>query len=184
MTDPQSSQEHNPMGRPIRKDEPEQKLWEGTYSVRDMYTTFMLLGILSVVAIVAAVLVASELMPTLLYVIGGIVLVWLFFLARLGWRRLSVKYELTNQRFIHEEGVLRRVTNRIEVIDITDVTFEQTIFDRMFNVGTLHLLSSDRTHPDLRLYGIENVREVAHMMDTARRKERLRRGLHIDSGIG
>jgi uncharacterized membrane protein YdbT with pleckstrin-like domain len=149
-----------------------------------MYSTFMLLGILSVAAIVVAVLFAPALMPTLLYVLGGVALVWIFFLARLGWRRMSVKYELTNQRFIHEEGVLRRVTDRIEVIDISDVTFEQTLFDRMFNVGTLRIVSSDRSHPELRLVGIENVREVAHMMDAARRKERLRRGLHIDTGIG
>ncbi|MEX0791785.1 MAG: PH domain-containing protein [Pirellulaceae bacterium] len=182
MPEPQSQKPSNPLGGPVRKDEPEQQLWQGTYSVKDMYGTFLMLAILSIVAIVVAVIFATVLMPVLLFVIAGIAVVWLFFFVRLGWKRLSVKYELTTQRFIHEEGVLRRITDRMEVIDIQDVTFEQGILDRMFGVGTLCITSTDRSHAILRLNGIENVREVAHMMDKARRNERLRRGLHIDTG--
>lgn len=182
MPEPQRDKSAPPLSRPVRKDEPEQQLWEGSYSVKDMYGTFLVLAILSIAAIVVCVIFAPVLMPAILFVFAGIVVVWLFFLARLGWKRISVKYELTTQRFVHEEGVLRRITERMEVIDIQDVTFEQGILDRMFGVGTLCITSSDRSHPILRLDGIENVREVAHMMDKARRDERLRRGLHIDAG--
>jgi hypothetical protein len=51
----------------------------------------------------------------------------------------------------------------------------------MCNVGTIHVSSSDRTHPVLHVAGVYNVKEVASMMDDARRTERIRRGLHIEA---
>jgi uncharacterized membrane protein YdbT with pleckstrin-like domain len=99
----------------------------------------------------------------------------------LAYRKLTVKYQLTTQRFIHEKGLLKRVTDRIEVIDIDDVSVEQRLIERMVGVGTIKLISSDRSHPVLMLRGIEKVREVAATIDDLRRKERRRRGLHIES---
>jgi hypothetical protein len=87
---------------------------------------------------------------------------------------------LTSQRFVHQSGIIRRVTDRIEVIDFDDITFVQGIVDRMTNVGTISIVSGDPTDPRLVLQGIENVAHVAHLMDDARRAERRRRGLHID----
>ena len=97
------------------------------------------------------------------------------------YRKLNVRYQLTTQRFIHRSGILTRVSNRIEVIDIDDVTYHQGLIERMFNVGSVQLVSSDRTHPELWLRGIDNVKEVADQIDDLRRKERRRRGLHIES---
>jgi hypothetical protein len=51
----------------------------------------------------------------------------------------------------------------------------------VLGVGTIRITSSDRTHPQLVLRGIESVREVSGLIDSARRKERVRRGLHIES---
>jgi hypothetical protein len=73
------------------------------------------------------------------------------------------------------------VTDRIEVIDVDDVSCEQGIVERMLGVGTIRIQSSDRTHPELSLLGIENVRQVAELIDDTRRKERQRRGLHIEA---
>ncbi len=62
-----------------------------------------------------------------------------------------------------------------------DVTFVQGIIQRMLSVGTIRVSSSDRTHPELVLLGIDNVEKVADLIDDARRKERRRRGLHIEA---
>jgi membrane protein YdbS with pleckstrin-like domain len=99
----------------------------------------------------------------------------------LAYRRLSVRYRLTSSRFFHEQGILRHVTDRIEVIDMDDISYEQSLLQRMMGVGTIRITSSDRTHPVLDIRGIENVREVSSLMDDARRDERRRRGLHIES---
>ena len=97
------------------------------------------------------------------------------------YRRLSIRYRLTSQRFFHEKGILRHVTDRIEMIDMDDISFDQTILQRIVKVGTIHISSSDRSHPILDIHGIENVKEVFSKMDQARRNERIRRGLHIES---
>ena len=92
---------------------------------------------------------------------------------------MSVHYLLTTQRFIHESGVLRRLNNRIEVLNIDDITFEQGPFERLTGVGTIRILSHDRSDPDLVLRGIEHVSEVARLLDDARGGRR-RRGLHVE----
>jgi membrane protein YdbS with pleckstrin-like domain len=105
---------------------------------------------------------------------------WLYCFLLLCYRRMSVRYLLTTQRFVHESGILRRVTDRIEVIDIDDITFEQGPLERLVGVGTIRVSSRDRSHPQLELPGIENVKDVSERFDNARRAERRRRGLHIE----
>ena len=111
----------------------------------------------------------------------AIVLSWIVPLGILAFRKFNVGYRLTSQRFFHERGILRRVTDRIEVIDMDDITFTQGILERMLAVGTIQVVSSDRTHPELWIRGIDDVQRVAGLIDDARRKERLRRGLHIEA---
>ena len=95
--------------------------------------------------------------------------------------RLSVEYTLTTQRLIHKHGLLHRVTNRVEVIDIDDVSYSQGPIERLLGVGTIKLLSSDVSDPQLVLRGIDNVQKVATLIDNARREERRRRGLYLES---
>ena len=107
--------------------------------------------------------------------------VWLYLIGLLVYRKLSVRYELTTERFIHEVGILRRVTDRIEVIDIDDVNYTQGIIERMVGVGTIKISSSDRSHPELTMRGIDDVKRIADEIDDVRRAERRRRGLHIEA---
>ena len=53
--------------------------------------------------------------------------------------------------------------------------------DRWFDVGTIVVVSTDRTSPELRMRGIEHVKAVADLIDSTRRAERQRRGLHLEA---
>jgi membrane protein YdbS with pleckstrin-like domain len=156
----------------------EQDLWSGTYSPKAMAGSAIGLGILTVIAIIVGFLV-----PPAGIVVAGIaaVIAWVAFGLMLLYRRLSVRYRLTTYRFFHEAGLLNRTRNRIEVIDINDVTLQQGLIDRMFNVGTIHIQSSDVTDPDLYLPGIEEVGRVTDLIDNTRRAERQRRGLFMEN---
>jgi uncharacterized membrane protein YdbT with pleckstrin-like domain len=159
-------------------DTPEADAWTGSYSPKAMIGLWVLTGLVAAAAIVvSAIFFQIALIPVAI----GIVAVLLIELAYLGYRRMSVRYRLTNHRFFHERGILKRITDRIEVIDIDDVTVEQGFVERMLGVGTLRITSSDRTDPELRLPAIDDVRGVAEKMDDLRRQERMRRGLHIES---
>ena len=170
---PRSSQE---------EDEAEELLWEGTFSSRAMIGKWILAGFVTVALLVA--LLAFEWRTNGNLWLGWLIvcsLLWAWFALQLAYRRLTCKYRLTTQRFIHESGLLKRITDRIEVIDIDDVSVEQRIVERMLGVGTIKISSSDRTHPELSLRGIEKVKEVAGLIDDTRRKERRRRGVHIEA---
>jgi len=164
----------------------EQELWSGAYSGKSMLGAWILAAMGS--AALIAIAVALHLTPLVAFapfiwagVAGVIVLLWLYLLCVMYFRKWSMLYELTDQRFIHKAGIFSRLTDRIELIDIDDVSFRQGFIERLAGVGSIKITSSDQSHPELWLRGIANVIEVADKIDNARRKERRRRGLHIES---
>ncbi len=161
--------------------EPEEELWNGGYSAKAMVGTWLLIAILSVATLILPHLVQIFGFLTFLPSLGVIFLVWVVGAVVYGWRRFGVHYELTSQRFIHQTGILTRDTDRIEVIDIDDVSFTQGPVQRMFGVGRITVTSSDRSHPLLHMIGIADVKSVAGLIDDVRRKERRRRSLHIEA---
>jgi uncharacterized membrane protein YdbT with pleckstrin-like domain len=158
-------------------DDSEQSLWAGGYSGKAMVGSWLAGAILTAGLIVVAVLFP----PSLLVCIGIMALLWVCLIFAFAYRRLNLHYELTSQRLIHKTGILTRRSDRIEAIDIDDVTFEQGLIERMFGVGTIRISSSDRTHPEIVMIGIDDVKQVADLIDDARRKERRKRGIHIES---
>jgi membrane protein YdbS with pleckstrin-like domain len=165
-------------GRGRGNSPPEEDLWIGSYSPKAMAGPTMAAGVLTVLGMILASLGGpagwAALVIALIVVWSGLVLVYLY-------RRLTVHYRLSTYRFFHEKGLLSLTGNRVEVIDIDDVTVEQGPIERMFGVGTISIQSSDTTDPELRLPGIENVRAVADLIDGTRRAERQRRGMFMEN---
>jgi uncharacterized membrane protein YdbT with pleckstrin-like domain len=146
-----------------------------------MFGNWLLAGVVTIVLLILVLVLGSA--NPVLWVGWAVIsiLLWGGFACQLAYRKLTRKYQLTTQRFMHESGLLKRITDRIEVIDIDDVSVEQRVIERLVGVGTIKLVSSDRSHPVLMLRGIENVKVVAATIDDLRRNERRRRGLHIES---
>lgn len=160
-------------------DVPEETLWEGTYSPKAMIGTLVFCGLLSAALLVAAfVLSATVILSAVLA--GAVVVVWLAAAVQFARNRLGKSYRLTNQMLYHRRGVLNRVTDRIELIEIHDVTWEQRLVQRLVDVGTVKISSADHTHGKLEMDGIQNVEAVASQIDKARRAEQVRRGRRID----
>ena len=155
----------------------ERILWSGGYSPKAMIGSWFAMGLLTVVLIVAGVMFPVA----FVFIAIGLFVVWIGLGLLLAYRMLNVSYQLSNQRFVHRIGILRRTTDRIEAIDMDDVAYEQGIIERLVNVGTIKIVSSDRSHPQLILKGIDDVERVAKLIDDARHKERMRRSLHIEA---
>ncbi|MEX2113332.1 MAG: PH domain-containing protein, partial [Pirellulales bacterium] len=159
-------------------DTPEETLWEGSFSPKAMIGSAVLAGVISITLLVAVFLVANGWLQLLLLAVIGVL--WILVAIRLAVRRLGISYRLTNHMFYHRHGVLTRVTDRIELIEVHDVTYEQGLFDRLVNVGRIKIASSDRTDPIFFVRGVEQVETVAQLIDKARRNEQVRRGRRID----
>ena len=178
--DDRSEGNQSRLGPASREDEPEQDLWSGSYSTKAMAGSWIG-GIALTGLLIVGGIFLSGVPYVWIVIIAAILVLWIFLVLLLVYRQWSVHYELTSQRFIHQQGILKRVTDRVEVIDVDDVAFEQGIIQRFLGVGTIKISSSDRTHPELVLLGIDDVKNVADRIDRARRKERVRRGLHIEA---
>ena len=155
----------------------ETTLWEGGYCAKAMLGEWVLTALLSVGVLVAAVIYSRA----WLYLVIGLAVLWCVQYLRYLYRRFSIHYRLTNHRFFHTAGLIRRVSDRIEVIDMDDITCVQGPIERLVGVGTIHVTSSDRTHPVIDLTGIAGAQEVTEKIDKARRAERLKRSVHIES---
>jgi uncharacterized membrane protein YdbT with pleckstrin-like domain len=158
--------------------EAEVELWHGGFSAKAMYGTWITAVLVTAAGIVVSLLTPP---PTWMAAAAVVAAFWIISLAYYAIARLSVDYRLTTQRLVHKSGILRQVTNRIEVIDVDDVQFVQGILERLFGVGTIKLLSSDTSDPTLVLRGIDNVQQVASMIDNARREERRKRALYMET---
>jgi membrane protein YdbS with pleckstrin-like domain len=158
--------------------ETEQSLWEGGYSAKAMGGVWLSAVVATIVLVVVALL--YEQLPILfaLAIAAGI---WVIAGIAYAARRFGIHYELTTQRFIHQHGAISRRTERIEVIDIEDVSFHQGPVQRLLGIGTIDISSTDRSHPHLVMPGIAEVKTVAGLIDDVRRRERQRRSLHIRS---
>ena len=158
--------------------EPEQQLWTGSYSPKAMIGWWILEAIVVVAAVAVSVITLQFYVMIAAAVIAVGMGLWL--LLWLLIKRLSLEYTLTSQQLIHKEGLLRRVTNRIEVIDIDDVTHEQNLIERFLGVGSILVLSSDKSHPRLYLHGIDDVQRIADLIDNTSREERRKRGVFVE----
>jgi membrane protein YdbS with pleckstrin-like domain len=164
-------------------DEPEVVLWTGAYSGRDMTAHWIVAGLLTVGVLIAMLMIPSLNNSSVAWwtVAALTILGWLSLLAVMVYRKLCWYYEVTNQRLKHREGILFRKNDRIEMIDVDDVTFRQGPIEALMGVGNIIVKSSDASHPELRLRGIANVRQISNLIDNARRVERRKRGMYIES---
>ena len=74
-----------------------------------------------------------------------------------------VHYSFSTERVIVKEGIFSQSINEIELYRVRDYSTFKPFFLRIFGLGHLEIISSDRTNPTLRLKAIkepENVMKV------------------------
>ncbi|HVZ73048.1 MAG TPA: PH domain-containing protein [Polyangia bacterium] len=89
---------------------------------------------------------------------------------RLGWRMLALRghrYRVSNQRVTIESGVLSKSLVEIDVRTIDDITFTQSLVERLMGIGQIAIQSSDPTTPRARLLGVPDPRQVRELVRSA-----------------
>jgi membrane protein YdbS with pleckstrin-like domain len=114
-------------------------------------------------------------------VVGAIALVYVIVtFARALYRMLSTSYELSSQRLFVKQGIFSQTINEIELIRVDDVQVSRNIFERMLGIGHVHVISTDRSEPDLFLYAIPDPVAVKDMIRQFTQKRR-KKSLHIEN---
>ena len=84
------------------------------------------------------------------------------------------KYYLTDKKVVVRSGLLNFSEDEILLYRILDTRIQLGLFQRMFGLGTLELITSDKTHATLQIKNIKNVREFKNQLADRVEQERLR----------
>lgn len=145
----------------------EEIIWEGGSSQILNFWTYFFCFLLSI-----AFAFAGMTYNPLIYF--GIIVVALYAF----WSYLEIAtqiYRLTNQRIIIQHGILTKITDELELYRVKDHRLEQPIFLRIFGLGNIIIITSDRLNEVIifkALENSENLRESIRKLVENRRSSR------------
>lgn len=163
----------------------EEEVWRGGYSPRAMGMGFVGAGAWFVGLWIAYFLLTGkgswfEGKGWVIYLFGTLSPIPFIYVGWLAlWRRLTLHYRLTTQRLFAERGFIGRHIDELELIRVDDVATNQNIFERIFDVGTVTVKSSDITTPSLTLHGIRGPIQVKEKL-RAQVQERRKRIVNLN----
>ena len=93
------------------------------------------------------------------------------------------RYILDEERLYIRSGVFTVVEDEVRVYRILDVTLRQTLWQRIFKVGTLHCCSSDSSQKDFDIQSIKNPREVKNLLSELIEAQRMKKRVYYQEGL-
>jgi uncharacterized membrane protein YdbT with pleckstrin-like domain len=76
----------------------------------------------------------------------------------------STMYRVSNQRVIVEQGIFSKTVDEIDLRYVDDSAFTQTLVDRILGIGSVTLISSDKSSPRYVLRSIKDPRGVRELI--------------------
>ena len=118
----------------------------------------------------------------------GVELIWKDRKRYLGMPLSFTRYSLSEDRLFLSVGFLNIKDDEVLLYRIRDITTSRTLWQRLFGVGTVTVLSSDKTMPVLNLKNIKNpvaVKELLHrQVEEMKIRRRVRVGEIMTTGQG
>lgn len=74
------------------------------------------------------------------------------------------KYRMTKEKLLIETGLLSIKEEEIQLYRIMDLTLKCSIWQRIFNVGTIHCCSGDKTTPEFEIKDVKNPSEIKELL--------------------
>lgn len=84
-------------------------------------------------------------------------------------------YSITDEKLLCDFGILNRTQEEIWLYRIVDITVRRSIFQRLFNVGTIHICSGDRSNPEFDIISVKDPLKVKDLLSDRVDSERTSR---------
>ena len=98
------------------------------------------------------------------------------------------KYSLSENRIFCQTGLFNLKEEEVLLYRVRDITLKRSFGQRIFGVGTVCLISTDKTSPHLDLANIKNPKEIKELIfeavEQAKEARRMRATEIIDDGDG
>lgn len=150
---------------------PEIPIYEGPVSMWIGFKTFFVSAVLDVVGLVLALYGAVNSgsgMSTPLVVCGialllasSLMITWVILVIR------AQRYKITRKLIEREQGLIVKRIDALDLGRVKDVELKQSLVDRMLNIGTIEVFSSDKTDPVMFIEAIPNPRPVYEQLRDA-----------------
>jgi membrane protein YdbS with pleckstrin-like domain len=97
----------------------------------------------------------------------------------LKWK--NTVYRITNDRIEKEWGILAKSITNMDLWRVQDLAFNQSLIQRILRLGNVHILSSDKDTPVIKLGPVHNARDLYNKLKKAQLEADRRRGVvHIE----
>lgn len=87
------------------------------------------------------------------------------------------KYSVTEEKLIIQTGFFNTREDEIRLYRVLDFALNRSFRERIFKLGTIHVISSDKSTPEFDIKRIKNSKEVKELLsdlvETSRRKNRV-----------
>lgn len=97
------------------------------------------------------------------------------------------KYSLSDDRLFIERGLLNLKSEEVLLYRVRDIELKMNLWQRVFNMGTICVSSSDTTAPHLDLANVKSPREVKELIhkkvEKAKKERRVRPMEMVDGGV-
>lgn len=93
-------------------------------------------------------------------------------------------YTLLTDKLLIDKGIIFKVQEEVRLYRIMDVTLKQSIFQRLFNVGTIHCCSADHSTPEFNIKDIKDPYKVKEILSNKIEEERIRKRVAAGEFIG
>ncbi|OPZ22901.1 MAG: Bacterial membrane flanked domain protein [candidate division BRC1 bacterium ADurb.BinA364] len=165
-------------------DTPEESVWIGGPSQLINIKAYLVCGALFVAAAACLILLPMKLSEEnaryekfSIYGCSAILLI-LALIAFWNWLEIRcLRFELTTQRLLKKIGVFARRTDVLEIYRVKDISMTESIFERMFGLGTIVLNTSDQTTPIVKLQSIKDPRDLVDKIRHNVERRRVEKGV-------
>lgn len=94
------------------------------------------------------------------------------------------KYTLTENTLLIKKGIFKQVEDEIKLYRCVDVTFTQTVFEKMCNTGTVLVESSDNSMKVAELQHIKNAKQIKDAISQAIEAARTKSNVKTSEFVG
>jgi len=93
-------------------------------------------------------------------------------------------YHINEEKITVDSGFFKKVENDCYLYKVLDVRYEQTVFQRLAGLGTIHCFGADVTNPELVMKNIRNAQEIKDFIFHESEEERMKRKTINTQNIG
>ncbi|MFB6181230.1 MAG: PH domain-containing protein [Candidatus Nanohalobium sp.] len=115
----------------------------------------------------------------------GLLIIPLAFFIRVEVKRRFIEYFITDQKVIERRGLLSQTTESTMYENITDVRLNESLLERIFDVGDIKVNTAGHDGATIKLKGVKNPERVKTMIESninSRESGGVGGGLGSDSG--